>query len=114
MRAVKDLALAGTVVYAATQGGGVLRLGGPSILPTPSAHDFGAVASSPNGGEGMVGSGASSNATGGAAPSDSPTPAGDKGCGCALGAASQPSSFLAWLLFLAALGARRRERHSSE
>jgi hypothetical protein len=44
MRAVKDLALDGTVVYAATQGGGVLRFGGPSILPTPSAHDFGRVA----------------------------------------------------------------------
>jgi hypothetical protein len=44
MRAVKDLALAGPVVYAATQGGGVLRFGGPSIVPTPSTHDFGAVA----------------------------------------------------------------------
>jgi hypothetical protein len=44
MRAVKDLALAGPVLYAATQGGGVLRFGGPSIVPTPSAHDFGSVA----------------------------------------------------------------------
>jgi hypothetical protein len=44
MRAVKDLALAGGVLYAATQGGGVFRYGGPSIVPTPVAIDFGAVA----------------------------------------------------------------------
>jgi hypothetical protein len=43
MRAVKDIALAGGVLYAATQGGGVLRYGGPSIIPTPSAADFGTV-----------------------------------------------------------------------
>jgi hypothetical protein len=43
MRSVKDLALAGGVLYAATAGGGVFRNGGPSIVLTPSEASFGAV-----------------------------------------------------------------------
>jgi len=44
VRAVKDLAVAGGVVYAATQGGGVFRLGGPAIVPSAMAADFTAAA----------------------------------------------------------------------
>lgn len=39
-KAVKDLAWVGGVLYAATQGGGVFRNGGPSILPTPAQLTF--------------------------------------------------------------------------
>jgi photosystem II stability/assembly factor-like uncharacterized protein len=40
VRAVKDLALAGGVVYATTQGGGVFRLGGPALVPSPAQAAF--------------------------------------------------------------------------
>ena len=40
VRAVKDIALAGGVVYAATQGGGVFRLGGPALVPSPAPAAF--------------------------------------------------------------------------
>ncbi|MFL5247483.1 MAG: choice-of-anchor D domain-containing protein, partial [Myxococcales bacterium] len=40
VRAVKDLALAGGVIYATTQGGGVFRLGGPAVVPSPSQAAF--------------------------------------------------------------------------
>ena len=40
VRAVKDLALAGGVVYATTQGGGVFRFGGPAVVPSPVVNDF--------------------------------------------------------------------------
>ncbi len=43
VRAVKDLALAGGVVYATTQGGGVFRLGGPAVVPSPTQGEFPAV-----------------------------------------------------------------------
>ncbi len=43
VRAVKDLALAGGVLYATTQGGGVFRLGGPAVIPSPVKNDFPAV-----------------------------------------------------------------------
>jgi hypothetical protein len=43
MRAVKDLVLGGSVLYAATQGGGVFRAGGPAVVPTPADGDFGSV-----------------------------------------------------------------------
>ncbi|HEY6004208.1 MAG TPA: choice-of-anchor D domain-containing protein [Anaeromyxobacter sp.] len=43
VRAVKDLAIAGGVVYATTQGGGVFRLGGPAIVPSPSQAAFSSV-----------------------------------------------------------------------
>lgn len=43
MRSIKDLALANGVLYAATQGGGMFRNGGPAIIPTPVDGDFGSV-----------------------------------------------------------------------
>ena len=42
VHAVKDLALAGNVLYAATQGGGVFRFGGPAVIPSPVANVFAA------------------------------------------------------------------------
>lgn len=43
LRAVKDLAFAGPVLYAATQGGGVFRLGGPAVVASPLRAGFEAV-----------------------------------------------------------------------
>jgi photosystem II stability/assembly factor-like uncharacterized protein len=41
VRAVQNLAAANGVLYASTQGSGVFRSGGPSVIPSPSATDFG-------------------------------------------------------------------------
>lgn len=40
VRAVQNLAVADGVVYAATQGGGVFRVGGPAVLPSPTTAEF--------------------------------------------------------------------------
>lgn len=43
VKAVTNLAVGSRVAYATTRGGGVFRIGGPSVIPSPAAANFGSM-----------------------------------------------------------------------